>query len=187
MKLTFSIIAVIVAGMLITSCKKNDSSSSSTSSPILQQGNYSATGTISLTAAGTNFSLPISKIQVVTTDVNQLLITASGNVGDALTPTSITITVSSTTGAITTGTFSVPTTSADAGSGVSYLPPFSTYGAGPTVSGGGSATINITKFTVLNITGTFTATVELISGAQGAVSSISITNGVINCNVGSVQ
>jgi hypothetical protein len=164
-------IGVIIAGALIFSnCNKNDDSSSqNNNNTSLTSGTYNASGTISFTAGGVNYSLPIS---IVIAGSKSLEIQTLST--DLLTKGITVISCSKATSAITTGTYT------SANSTVTYTDAFNSYLATTTKSGS-TSTINITTLTSTSIQGTFTATLVPNSSKSNFI----ITNGVINCTIGS--
>src|SRR5271157_4647799 len=113
MKLKLSVVTLVVAGLLITGCKKSDSSGT-TNNSILQQGTYHATGTITLNAGGTNYTIPMKNIEVVAEiGVNELILSAQDTTLAGLSIPYMVMTLSSPASAVSTGTYPIPTTTAD--------------------------------------------------------------------------
>ncbi len=168
---------LILAGLIISSCNgKVDKTTSNTPPPVIKKGiaagTYNASGTITFTIGGENYSCPISKvISAPTTLTIQTSSTDVKNTG------SITITCYTASKAVVTGTYSASTPEALAS--VSFVnKKFSPYSA-TSGSKGSSCKVIINTLTSNSIKGTFTATVSpALSGP-----SLSITNGSFDCTI----
>ncbi len=165
---------LLVIGIIISGCSKKNSTT--TTPPKLIAGEYAATGTITLSSGGVNYSMPMSSIQIVTSGSNSILLKAldSTTVGGY---GSISMQINSSTSSLNIGTYKIPGTT-----NVCLIKftdkTHTPYTASPAISGT-SATINITSLTSTSIKGTFTAT--LVSSSNNSGTSISITTGVIDC------
>lgn len=178
MKTTTLKIALLM-GILILgySCKKDDDTASKTNNDSLADGTYNASGTISFTAGGANYSCSILKV-----DVSSVSLTIQTSTTDILNTGMINISCYTATSAVTTGTYTADNSKNI--SAVSFLGKNSIDICSATATKtGSSCTVNLTTLTSTSINGTFTATVlPPLSG-----SSVAITNGVINCTIGSKQ
>lgn len=180
MKKNLFIIMVIAVGMMLSNCsKKSDSTPSSTSnnSNVKSSGKYPATGSVTVTAGGVMYTIPMRNVQIVSTGTNSIIINAQDTTIAGISLPYMVMEINSPTSAITTGTYAIPGNAADAYTSVSYFKTPTLYEASSTISGS-IGTINITTLTSTTIKGTFTATVvpQTNSGA-----SVVLTNGVINC------
>jgi hypothetical protein len=151
---------LIIAGIiLVGSCKKDNNGDTPPAN-----GTYSASGTISFKAGDTNYSIPIYTVNKTT---NSLTIGAT-EVTD-----NISITVGDLT-EISTGTYTTLSSTINLTIGTAA------YNAS-VLKTSSECSINITKFSTSSIKGTFTATVVPV---LGGTSNLSLTNGVINCTLG---
>jgi hypothetical protein len=168
---------VAVAGILIVGCSKSSDTNKDITGTY-KSGQYAATGAITLTAGGVNYSIPMKNVEIITAFTNQILINAQDTTVAGLSIPFIIIVINSPSSGITTGTYAIPGTAADAYTKVTYSKSLSQYDAEASITGS-SATINITKLTNTTIQGTFTATV--VSQAKSGGSDVVIANGIINC------
>jgi hypothetical protein len=171
MKKTLFISMLITVGIIICSCNKKDNTTSKTNNGPAN-GTYNASGTISFTAGGVNYSCPISKVIAASTSL-----TVQTSTADQHTTGSIFVTCYTATSAITTGTYTASSSATI--SSVSFIDKTVTPFTATATTSGSSCTVNITALTSTSIKGTFTAIVlPALSG-----SSVSITNGVIDCTI----
>jgi len=170
---------LLIAGLILSSCsKKNDSTTTTTTTSNLVQGKYPATGTVTLTCGGANYSMPMKSVQIVTTEAYSVIINALDSTLVTNFGTIVIQINAPTLAGLTTGTYKIP-----GPTGTYNLINFTdktitAYTAGPTITGT-SATINITTLTSTSIQGTFTATLVPLKNNSGP--SISLVSGVINC------
>ena len=148
----------------------NNVSNASTIGPA--NGTYNASGTITFTAGGMNYSCSISKVIAASTSL-----TIQTSTADVRTNGSVVITCYTATSAIITGTYTA--SSSTAISSVSFIDKAVTPFIATSTTSGSSCTINITSLAPTSIKGTFTATV--LKPLDN--SSLSITNGVIDCTI----
>ena len=177
MKRNLLICLVAVTGILMVACSKNSDNNTDIKAAY-KSGKYAAKGTITLTAGGVNYSIPMKSVEIITTMTNQILINAQDTTIAGLSTPFVIIEINSPSSVITAGTYAIHGTSADAYTSVTYSKSLSQYEAVASITGS-SATINITKLTDSVIQGTFTATV--VSQAKSGGSNVVITNGIINC------
>jgi hypothetical protein len=191
MKKTLFVSILITIGILVCSCgQKNHKTTSDTTKNVTSttnnnnvsntsnngptDGTYNASGTITFTAGGINYSCSISKVIAASTSL-----TIQTSTADVKTKGSIILTCYTATSAITTGTYTA--SSAETISSVSFIDKNVTPYTSTAITSGSSCTVNITSLTSTSIKGTFTATVfKPIDN-----SSVSITDGVIDCTVAS--
>jgi len=189
MKKTLFISMLIAVGILVCSCGQknpnnrsntiknatsttNNNTVSNTSNNGPADGTYNASGTITFKAGGMNYSCSISKVIAASTSLT--IQTSTENVK---TNGSIIVTCYTATSAITTGTYTA--SSAETISSVSFVDKNVTPYTSTAITSGSSCTVNITSLTSTSIKGTFTATVfKPIDN-----SSVSITDGVIDCAI----
>jgi len=180
---------LITAGIILFSCngKENSNTSGSTTATTttttsttttnksgLTEGKYDASGKITCTANGENYSCSISKVIVAPTTL-----TIQTSSKEIKTTGSITITCYTAEKAVTTGAYSSATP--EAVSSVTLVDKkVNPYSATSTASGS-SCTVKITTLTSTSVKGTFTATATPAMGK----SNLSITNGVIDCTIAS--
>ncbi len=171
---------LISIGIMFYSCngnvdKTNPNTTTKNTTPKnngLATGTYNASGTITFTAGGENYSCSISKViaapTVLTIQTSSTAIQKTG---------SITISCYTASNAVTSGTYSAATPAAL--STVTLInKKIAPYNATSATSGS-SCTVNITTLTSSSIKGTFTATAMAAIGKT----SISITNGIIDCAI----
>ena len=175
MKRNLLICLVIVTGILMMGCSKKSDTNTDIKAAY-KSGKYAAKGTITLTAGGVNYSIPMKSVEIIATMTNQILINAQDTTIAGLSTPFVIIEINSPSSVITIGTYAIPGTSADDYTSVTYSKSLSLYKAVASITGS-SATINITKLTDTAIQGTFTATVV----PQVKASDVVITNGIINC------
>jgi len=175
MKKNLFIIMVIAIGMMLSNCtKKNDTT---TISNVKSSGKYTATGTVTVTADGVTYTIPMRNVQIVSTLTNSIIISAQDTTASGFNKPYLVIEINSPSSAITTGFFDIPGNAADAHTSVSYFQTPTLYESKSTISGS-TGTINITTLTLTTIKGTFSSTVvpQTSSG-----SNVILTDGVINC------
>jgi hypothetical protein len=183
MKKALFISMLVTAGIIICSCSSrntntntntnasaNATSNTSNNSPA--NGIYNASGTISFTAGGVNYSCSISKVIAASTSL-----TIQTSTKDVHTSGSIFVTCYTATSAITTGTYTASSSATI--SSVSFMDKNVTPYTATAATSGSSCTVNITELTSTSIKGTFTATVLKPIDK----SNVSITNGVIDCTI----
>jgi hypothetical protein len=189
MKKALFISVLITVGIIVCSCgQKNPKTTSGTTNPVtsttnnnnvsnagnngLANGTYIASGTITFTAGGMNYSCSISKVIAASTSL-----TIQTSTADVKTSGYISITCYTATSAIITGTYTA--SSSETISSVSFIDKNVTPYTSTAITSGSSCTVNITSLTSTSIKGTFTATVlKPIDN-----SSLSITDGVIDCTI----
>ena len=189
MKKTLFISVLITVGIIVCSCGQknhkttsdttknvttatNNNNVSNTSNNVPTDGTYNASGTITFTAGGINYSCSISKVIAASTSI-----TIQTSTADVKTNGSIIVTCYTATSAITTGTYTA--SSAETISSVSFVDKNVTPYTSTAITSGSSCTVNITSVTSTSIKGTFSATVfKPIDN-----SSLSITEGVIDCTI----
>ena len=184
MKKALFISMLITVGIIICNCSnrssnRNNSNSKSTTTTTSninnngpENGTFNASGTISFTASEVNYSCSISKVIVASTSL-----TIQTSTADVRTNGSLVITCYTATSAINTGTYTA--SSSETISSVSFIDKNVTPYTSTAITSGSSCTVNITSLTSTSIKGTFTATVfKPIDN-----SSISITDGVIDCTI----
>jgi hypothetical protein len=176
MKKNLFISILLVVGIML-SCSKKSETTPTTPAPNLTQGIYPAKGTITLTSGGVNYSMPMTNVQIITTETYSVILNAADtslitNFG------TIVIQINSpTSSGLTTGTYTIPSTTNV--NMFTFMNKTETeYTASPTVSGT-SGTISITTLTSTSVQGTFSGTLVPLENPSGQ--SITITNGVINC------
>jgi hypothetical protein len=191
MKKALFISMLITAGILVCSCgQKNskatsntdNSAASTTNNNIVSKtdsnspanGTSSASGTITFTAGGINYSCSVSKVIAASTSL-----TIQTSTADIKTNGSIIITCYTATSAIKTGTYSA--SSSEAISTVSFINTNVTPYTATAITSGSSCTVNITTLTSTSIKGTFTATV--LTPLDN--SPLSVKDGVIDCTINS--
>lgn len=175
MKKNLFISILLVTGIML-SCSKKSENTTTTSSNFIQ-GTYTAKGTITLTSGGVNYSMPMTTVQIITTDTYSIILNAADSTLATNFGTIVLQINSPTSAGLTTGTFTIPSTTEF--NMINFMNKTLTeYTGSPTVSGT-SATISITTLTSTSVQGTFTATLVPLenNGSQG----ITITSGVINC------
>jgi len=180
MKKNLFIIMVIAVGMMLSNCsKKSDSTPSSTSNNSTEKssGKYPATGTVTVTAGGVTYTIPMRNVQIVSTGTNSIIISAQDTTLSGIGLPYMVMEINSPSSVVTTGSYAIPGTAADAYTSVTYFKTPTLYEASSTISGS-IGTINITNLTSTTIKGTFSATAvpQTSSGAN-----VVLTNGVINC------
>jgi hypothetical protein len=189
MKKALFISMLITVGIIVCSCGQkntkttsntNNNATSTTNNNVVSNtsnnspanGTYDASGTITFTAGGINYSCPISKVIAASTSL-----TIQTSTADVKTKGSIIITCYTATSAIITGTYTA--SSSETISSVSFIDKNVTPYTSTAITSGSSCTVNITSLTSTSIKGTFTATVfKPIDN-----SSVSITDGVIDCTI----
>jgi hypothetical protein len=177
MKKKLFIIMLFIAGIILSSCSKKSATLTTPTSPNWTQGKYTATGLITLTSGGVNYSMPMANVQVVTTDTYSVILNALDSTLVTNFGTIVLQINSPTSAGLTTGTYKIPSTTNF--NLINFMDKTLTeYTASPSVSGT-SATINITTLTATSIQGTFSATLVPLENHSGT--SVTITNGVINC------
>ncbi len=178
MKKSRFILILFAIGIIISGCGKKNESSTPTTPSIWKSGKYTATGTITLSSGGINYSMPMSYVDVVTEDTYSIILNAMDS---TLTNPfgAIVLQINSpTSSGLATGTYSIPET-ADSYNLINFQDKTLTfYTTSPAVSGT-TATIHITTLTTTSVVGTFSATLVPLENHSGQ--SITITNGVINC------
>ena len=180
MKKNNLIIIVIAVGMMLSNCsKKSDTSPSSTStnSNVKPSGKYPATGSVTVTAGGVNYTIPMRNVQIVSTGTNSIILSIQDTTSSGFNKPYMVMEINSPTSAITTGTYAIPGNAADAYTSISFFKTPTLYEASATISGS-VGSINITSLSATTIKGTFSGTVapQTSSGA-----SVVLTNGIINC------
>jgi hypothetical protein len=184
MKKVLFISMLIAVGITICSCSNNNNTTVSTNGNENSvtntnkngpaTGTFNASGTITFTSNGANYSCSISKVIAASTSLTiQTLTTDVRNSG------SIVVTCYTATSAITTGTYKAP--SSGNISSVTFIDKTVTPYTATTATAGSSCIVDITSLTSTSIKGTFTATVIKAAGKEN----INITNGVIDCTIGS--
>jgi hypothetical protein len=177
MKKTLFISILLLGGIILSSCSKKSETTTTPTTSNFTQGKYPATGTITLTSGGVNYSMPMSTVQIVTTDTYSIILNALDSTLITNYGTIVLQINSPTSSGLTTGTYKIPSTTNY--NMIQFMDKTLTeYTDSPSVSGT-SATINITTLTSTSIKGTFTATMVPLENNNGP--SITITNGVINC------
>jgi hypothetical protein len=168
------LLAVVI---ILSSCSKKSSTPTTPTSSNWIQGRYTATGSITLTSGGVNYSMPMANVQVVTTDTYSVILNALDSTLVTNFGTIVLQINSPTSAGLTTGTYKIPsTTNVNL---INFMDKTLTeYTASSSVSGT-SATINITTLTATSVQGTFSATLVPLENHNGTP--ITITNGVINC------
>jgi hypothetical protein len=189
MKKALFISVLITVGIIVCSCgQKNTKTTSDTTNNVTSttnnnnvsnasnngpaNGTYNASGTITFTAGGMNYSCSISKVIAASTSL-----TIQTSTADVKTNGSIIVTCYTATSAITTGTYTA--SSPETISSVSFVDKNINPYLSTAITAGSSCTVNITSLTLTSIKGTFTATV--LKPLDN--SSLSITDGVIGCNI----
>jgi hypothetical protein len=181
MKKALFISVLVSIGIIICSCSNRNTNTANTSntnttvnttnnSPAT--GNYNASGTISFTADGVNFSCSIDKVIIAPTTL-----TIQTSTTDVRNTGSVVVTCYTATSAVTTGTYSAASSATIAS--VAFIDKTFTPFAATAATNGSSCTVNITVLTSTSIKGTFTATVVKPLDK----STVSITNGVIDCTI----
>jgi hypothetical protein len=178
---------LIAVGILICSCKgknenaamntdvnneKNVNTTAGTGNSNSLDGTYDASGTISFTAGGVGYSCSVSKVIAASTSL-----TIQTSTADVRTSGSVTIVCYTAASAITTGTYSVP--SSTTFSSVTFVDKTVTPFIATTATSGSSCSVTITALTPTSVQGTFTATVLKPLDK----SSLSITDGAFNCTI----
>jgi hypothetical protein len=174
MKTTFKLALLLSIIFLGYSCKKDDNTTSDNNNN--SYGTYNATGTITFSADGVNYSCPIAKVITAATSV-----TVQTSTVDQRTTGSIFVTCYTPSSAVTTGTYTASSSATI--SSVSFVDKTVTPFSATATTAGSSCTVNITTLTSTSIKGTFTATVVHPLNS----SHIIITSGVINCTIGSKE
>jgi hypothetical protein len=189
MKKALFISMLITVGIIVCSCgQKNPKTTSDTTNNVTSttnnnnvsnaiingpaDGTYNASGTITFTAGGTNYSCSISKVITASTSL-----TIQTSTADVKTNGSIIVTCYTATSAITAGTYAA--SSAETISSVSFVDKNVTPYISTATTTGSSCTVIITLLTPTSIKGTFTATV--LKPLDN--SSLSIIDGVIDCTI----
>jgi hypothetical protein len=183
MKKALFISMLITVGIIICSCsnsssnRDNSNSKSTTTTSNIDNnapanGTFNASGTISFTADGVNYSCSISKVIEASTSL-----TIQTSTADVKTNGYISITCYTATSAIITGTYTA--SSSETISSVSFIDKNVTPYTSTAITSGSSCTVNITSLTSTSIKGTFTATVLKPTDN----SNLSITDGIINCTI----
>jgi hypothetical protein len=186
MKKVLLMSVLITAGIVVCSCgqkkpntasgtgnitaKKTDSPATISNGPA--NGTYNASGTISFTAGGADYSCTISKVIAASTSI-----TIQTSTADVKTNGSLVITCYTATSAVNTGTYTAA--SSETISSVTFIDKAVTPHTATAATPGSDCTVNITALTSTSIIGTFTATVLTPIDK----SSLSITNGVIDCTI----
>jgi hypothetical protein len=189
MKKALFIIVLFTIGIIVCSCgqknpkttsnrsnnetstsKNNNVSNASINGPAF--GTNNASGTITFTADGMNYSCFISKVITASTTL-----TIQTSTTDIKTNGSIIITCYTATSAITTGNYTA--SSAETISSVSFIDKNINPYIATATTVGSSCTVNITSLTPTSIKGTFTATV--LKSLDNSI--LSITDGVIDCTI----
>jgi hypothetical protein len=171
------IIMIIAFGTILSNCNKKNDTSPSTNNSNLKSGTYPATGSITLTANGVNYSIPMKNVQIVSIGTYSIIINAQDTTLSGYNLPYMVMEINSSTSAITTGTYAITGTASDAYTSISYFKTPTLYIAKFTISGS-IGTINITTLTSTTIIGTFSGTVVPQTGSG---SNVSLINGVINC------
>lgn len=167
---------LIIIGILIADCKKSDNNTGKPSVIDLQNGTFPAPGTVTLNANGVNYTIPIKNVQIISTQISQIIINAQ-DTSALLTIPHVIIEIYSPTSRITSGIFSVSGDSSNMYNSIKYQLDGMSYDAEGSLPGS-SGTINISILTSSSIQGTFSATV--VPTPIGG-SNIVITDGIINC------
>jgi hypothetical protein len=169
-------ISILITGVLILSnCSKKDDNTTQNNNDTTTSlnGTYNATGTITFKAGGVDHSCSISTVIIYSTSLTIQTLTT-----DASTNGVIIISCYTATSAVTTGTYTADGISAISAVSYVYNSP-NMYSATATKTGS-SCTVNITTLTSTSVKGTFTGILAPpLSGTN-----INITNGVINCTIG---
>ena len=191
MKKSLFISMLITVGLLVCSCGQknpkttsntNNYATSTTNTNVVSNtskngpadGTYNASGTITFIAGGINYSCSISKVIVVSTSL-----TIQTTAADVKTKGSIIVTCYTATSAVVTGTYTA--SSSETISSVSFIDKNVNPYTSTAITSGSGCTVNITSLTSTSIKGTFIATVlKPIDN-----SSLTITDGVIDCTIAS--
>jgi|WetSurMetagenome_2_1015567.scaffolds.fasta_scaffold239595_1 hypothetical protein len=189
MKKSLIISMLLIAGLIVSNCgHKNPKTMSDTGSNVkttpntgnlsnavttgLENGTYSASGTISFSAGGVNYSCSISKVMTASSSL-----TIQTSTTEVKTNGSMTITCYTATTAITTGTYT--SSSAETISTVSFIDKTVTPYTATAMTAGSSCEVTITALSPTTVKGTFTATLLKPIGKE----SLTITDGVIDCTI----
>jgi hypothetical protein len=189
MKKTLIISMLLIAGLIVSNCgQKNSKTTSDTGSNVktttntgnlsnavttgLANGTCSASGTISFSAGGVNYSCSISKVITASSSL-----TIQTSTAEVKTNGYITITCYTATTAITTGTYSA--SSAETISTVSFVDKTVTPYLATAMTAGSSCEVNITTLNQTTVKGTFTATLLQPIGKESLI----IKDGVIDCTI----
>ena len=182
---------LIAVGILVCSCGQknpnnrsntiknatsttNNNTVSNTSNNGPADGTYNASGRITFKAGGINYSCSISKVIAAS-----ISLTFQTSTADVKTNGSIIITCYTATSAITAGTYAASST--EKISSVSFIDKNVNPYTSTAITSGSGCTVNITSLTSTSIKGTFIATVlKPIDN-----SSLTITDGVIDCTIAS--
>jgi hypothetical protein len=188
---TLSTSVLIAIGIIIYSCnsknenaastpdsnsEKSINAASSTGNSNSLNGMYNASGTITFTTGGVNYSCNISNVIAASTTL-----TFQTSQTDVRTNGNITITCYTASSAITTGTYTATSNTSIAS--VTFIDKNVTPFTATSATSGSSCSVIISTLTPTSVQGTFTATALKPLDH----SSINITNGVINCTVTSKQ
>jgi hypothetical protein len=189
MKKALFISVLITVGIIVCSCgQKNPKTTSATTKNVTStinnnnvsntskngpaDGTYIASGTVTFKAGGMNYSCSISKVIAASTSL-----TIQTSTADVKTNGSLIITCYTATSAITAGTYTA--SSAETISSVTFVDKNVIPYTSTAITSGSGCTVNITSLTSTSIKGTFTATV--LKPLDN--SSLSITDGVIDCTI----
>jgi PBP1b-binding outer membrane lipoprotein LpoB len=176
MKKLLFITALISWALIFSNCSKKDDTTTNDNKDTTNNttGTYNATGTVTFKAGGVDHSCSISTVIIYSTSLTIQTLSTDVNTNGV-----IIISCYTATSAVTTGTYTADGITAI--SAVSYMyNSIDMYSATATKSGS-NCTVNITTLTSTSIKGTFSGILAPpLSGTN-----IDITNGVINCTIGS--